>query len=404
MRVITTINIKAAILSKHNPLRAAYLLGFASLASWMPMLNLWLEDRGLNGTVIGYLASIPWLVMLFVQPAWGVLADKYGKLVCFRGVIIAAALLFAIFPLAGSGILSIAVITLLMSLFNAPVLPLLDSIALDQVESSGDTSYSSIRFWGAPGYGLGALLTGWLVPSFGINVIFYLSAVFLLLTFLVVRKFIPTASSTKGLDLEFKDFRNIISNKILLIFLFVIVIVAIAQSASTFYLTIYMREIGASPETTGLAISVQALSELPYYFVAAWLLKRIIPGKVLVIAIFATSLRLFLYSVTSDPKWVILIETLNGLTWTLLWIAGVEFVNEIVPAQWRTTGQSLLWAAYFGAGSVLGNILSGQLYEQMPMQKVFAVNSAMVFVIAIMATLIFFVKRKPKLDAEVAVS
>jgi len=122
-----------------------------------------------------------------------------------------------------------------------------------------------------------------------------------------------------------------------------------------------MREIGASPETTGFAIGMDGISELPFYFIAAWLLQRLVPGKVVLIAIFATALRLFFYSVNNNPNLVILIESMNGLTWTLLWVSAVEFVNNIVPAKWRTTGQSLLWAAYYGAGAVTGNIASGWL-------------------------------------------
>ncbi len=107
----------------------------------------------------------------------------------------------------------------------------------------------------------------------------------------------------------------------LLIFLLVVMIVSIAQSASSFFLTVYMREIGASSSVTGAAIGVQALSELPFYFIAAWLLRKTAPGKVLIIAIFGTALRLLLYYLNSNPYTVIGIESLNGVTWTLLWLA-----------------------------------------------------------------------------------
>jgi len=64
--------------SENNPLRAAFLFGFASLSSWMPIFNVWLEDCGLKGSQIGFIAAIPWITMLFVQPLWGIFADKCG--------------------------------------------------------------------------------------------------------------------------------------------------------------------------------------------------------------------------------------------------------------------------------------------------------------------------------------
>ena len=380
--------------SPNNPLRATFLFGFASLSSWMPIFNLWLKDCGLNGNQIGFIAAIPWLSMLFVQPLWGIIADKYGKLVCLRISVIVAAILFFIFPIAGTGITVIAGMTLVLSLFNNPVLPLLDSLALDQVEGKKNISYSNIRFWGAPGYGLGAMLTGWLIPDFGVKVAFYTSAGFLILALLSLQRVIPVSAKNRGIDLEFKNLNQILTNKILLFFLFVIAVVSIGQSAITFFLTLYMREIGATPEITGTAIGVQAFSELPFYFIAAWLLTRMKPGKVVLIAIVATAVRMFLYSINNNPNMVVFIETMNGMTWTLLWIASVEYINDQVPSKWRTTGQSLLWAAYFGAGAVLGNLFSGWLYNKMPMQSVYAVNSVMVGVVAVLTAFVIVVNDK----------
>lgn len=341
------------------------------------------------------MAAIPWMVMLFLQPLWGIIADRFGKLVCLKISLLAAAIFFISLPLFGSGIPSIALFTVLLSIFNAPVLPLLDSIALDHVDSGEGISYSNIRFWGAPGYGLGALLTGWLIPVFGVQVAFFTGAGFLILLMFSLLRF-HVAARSKSIDIEFRDLNRVISNGLLISFLLIIVAVAIGQSAITSFLTLYMRQIGASPEITGTAISIQAFSELPFYFIAAWLLRRVQPNRVVLIAIFGTVIRLFFYSINGNPAHVLFIETMNGITWTLLWIASVEFVNEMVPARWRTTGQSLLWAAYFGAGSILGNVISGRLYQQMEMQKVYSILSGAILLVALAATLIFLVLNRKK--------
>ncbi|MBE0654258.1 MAG: MFS transporter, partial [Bacteroidales bacterium] len=223
--------IRSLLLSKNNSLRAAFLFGFASLSSWMPVFNVWLEDAGLKGSQIGYIAAIPWGVMLLLQPVWGIIADRYGKVWCLRISILAASLFFLLLPVFGSGILAIAALTLLVSVFNTPVLPLLDSIALDKVDENSGISYSNIRFWGAPGYGLGAILTGWLIPEFGVKVAFYTSSLFLILVLLAIRKFKTDISLTKSMDIEFKDLRKVLARKLLPGFLLIIVIVSIGQTA-----------------------------------------------------------------------------------------------------------------------------------------------------------------------------
>lgn len=378
-------------ISQHTRFRIVFLLSFASLGSWMPSLSLWLEDQGLRGAAIGYLSAIPWLVMLAVQPAWGILADRAGKMRCFQLVILTAAALFAVFPLTAKGPVLTGIMIFLFSFFQTPVLPLLDSLTLDHVAQHPDVSYSSLRFWGAPGFGLGAWLAGMITTHYGSSATFYLSGLFLLLAWLPARQFATAPAFVSAADLSFRELGRTLGNKVLLLFLGVIMIVSVAQSASSFFLTVYMREIGASPAVTGAAIGVQAMSELPFYFIAAWLLRKTTPGKVLLIAMAGTVLRLLLYFFNNNPLGVIGIETLNGVTWTLLWLASVEYVNIKVPALWRTTGQSLLWAVYFGAGAVIGNIAIGRLYETMPLQQVFGLCAALVLATGL-ASLPFLIK------------
>lgn len=337
---------------------------------------------------MGFIAAIPWLVMLLVQPLWGILADKYGKMRCLKISILSAVLIFLLFPLLGKSIYPIVILTMALALFNNPVLPLLDSLTLDQIDRVQNISYSNIRFWGAPGYGLGAVVTGWLIPVFGVGVAFYTSACFLVLCLLSMMRLSTLQGKNRGIDLEFKNLADILSNPVTLFFLFIIFAVSIGQSAITSFLSVYMREIGASAEIIGTTIGVQALSELPFYFIAAWLLTRMKPGYIVIIAIVATTIRLFLYTLNSNPNLVFLIEMMNGMTWTLLWISSVEFINGIIPAKWRTTGQSLLWAVYFGAGAISGNILSGWLYESMSMQRVFGINSMLTAGITIIAAIV----------------
>ena len=379
-------------------LRLAFLFGFASLASWMPMLNLWMDQKSITGSSIGLLSAIPWIVMLVVQPFVGMLADKYGKILLLRISLILSSLLFLIIPFAANNITAIAFLITILSIFNTPVLALLDSITLDEVEADEKMGYTHFRFWGAPGYALGALVTGNLIPGFGMDVLFYTSSGFLVLTWLALLNFKPLLNTSNRKDLSFEGMGKFITKGAILLFLTVITIVSVGQSAINFFLTIYLKEIGSTPQNTGIVLGVQAISELPFYFIGGWLLRKMEPSKVVVIAIFFTAVRLFLYSFNNNPQAVVFIETMNGITWTLLWISCVEFIDKKMPAKWRTTGQSLLWAAYFGAGAIIGNMFSGILYEQVGIKKVFVINGIIILITSIMAYYFFF-KSKPETDS-----
>ena len=85
-------------------------------------------------------------------------------------------------------------------------------------------------------------------------------------------------------------------------------------------------------------------------------------------------------------------ELTHGLSLALLIVASVEYINHLVPSQWRATGQSLFWAAIYGAGSLFGNVGVGVLYDYMSMQKVFQVFGWFMLLVALLA--VFFLKEK----------
>jgi hypothetical protein len=152
-----------------------------------------------------------------------------------------------------------------------------------------------------------------------------------------------------------------------------------------------MKEIGASAQMTGWAPSVEAYSELPFYFLAAAMFRRFGVLQMLLATTLLAGLRVWLYSATGDPWLVLAIEATNGVTWTWFWLAAVEVANRLVRPEWRATGQSLLWAAYQGAGAILGNWWCGWLYgREGDMRSVFAINGwASIAVTLLVITLVW---------------
>jgi PPP family 3-phenylpropionic acid transporter len=98
---------------------------------------------------------------------------------------------------------------------------------------------------------------------------------------------------------------------------------------------------------------------------------------------------LFLYSFISTPILAVAVELMHGLSFSLLVVAAVEYVNQLVPPAWRATGQSLYAAACFGAGTLAGNTISGYLYDRMPLQQVYRLNGWLLLAITVIAVLAF---------------
>ncbi len=116
----------------------------------------------------------------------------------------------------------------------------------------------------------------------------------------------------------------------------------------------------------------------------------------LLITVFATALRMYLYSIVKNPHAALLIEVLHGISWSLFWVVCVEYVNMLVPADWRATGQSLLYAAYYGAGAIAGNFWTGYLYDaNMKIADIFFLNAGIVSVVGV---LIFIFMKNRKME------
>ena len=93
-----------------------------------------------------------------------------------------------------------------------------------------------------------------------------------------------------------------------------------------------------------------------------------------------------------NPHWAIAIEVLHGISWSLFWVTCVEIVNMWVAEERRATGQSLLYASYFGIGAIVGNFWTGYLQDtHLHVSQIFLLNAGIVFSVAIF--MLLFLKK-----------
>jgi MFS transporter, PPP family, 3-phenylpropionic acid transporter len=143
----------------------------------------------------------------------------------------------------------------------------------------------------------------------------------------------------------------------------------------------------------GYGISFQGLCELPLFYLSAKIIGKLGIKTTLIVTVVATAVRMLLYSVVKNPHAAIAIEVLHGISWSLFWVVCVEVVNILVREEWRATGQSLLYAAYFGAGAIVGNLWTGFLYDaKMSIADIFLLNAMIAAAVAIF--ILIFMKNK----------
>lgn len=369
-------------ISEANKLRLLYFLVFSCTASWLPIFADYLKHQGLSGIEIGVVLSITPFMMFLIQPVYGFVADRFGYKRCLRLSVFFASTGFALFLLNGS-FAFIFLATIFMAFFYNALQPLLDSLSLDLAHREPGFSYGSLRVAGAAGWASTGIFVGYFIERIDTTVIFAFSAISLMLAFtfsLFLGK--DEKRLTRADTISFKHLKEVFGNRTLIFLLIAIFLVSAGATTIWNFYSIYMKENGASASLVGFGLSFQGLCELPFFYYSARILRRMGIKAALVLTIFATAVRLFLYTIIHDPATAIAIEILHGVSWSLFWVACVEGVNNLVDEAWRATGQSLLYASYFGIGAIAGNFWTGYLYDlALSISDIFLLNAFIVTVV-----------------------
>jgi len=107
---------------------------------------------------------------------------------------------------------------------------------------------------------------------------------------------------------------------------------------------------------------VIAISELPAFYFGAGLLGRYGELNLYIMGTALFALRYFLDSICISYIPVLIIQLLQGVTYTFFLMTSLQYLNKITPVNMRTSGITM-HAAAMGIGGVMGNIGGGMLLE-----------------------------------------
>jgi PPP family 3-phenylpropionic acid transporter len=340
------------------PVRALYIFAYGGFTIINSFLVVILRREDFSGKQIAFICMVIPLMAFLTQPLWGVLADRFGRRRCLRiAMFFCAAVCLRLYWVHGFWIFLFT--ATLLAFFFTPLAPLLDSVALDFVEVKRKLSNSMFRLWGAIAAGAGTAGAGYLIEGHATRTAFLWSAAVFVAGVLFCRSTTGAAPKRTLEKITMKGLGSVLRNSRLLSFLFIVLVLAMSSTAWWNFLGVYYNDIGGSSSLFGLAIALDCMGEIPFYFLANRIIKRFGLRNVLLFTFTCSTLRLFAYSFIRNPKIALLIEPSNGVSWTLFWVAAVEHVNKIVSPEWRATGQALQYAFCFGAGTLLGLLWNG---------------------------------------------
>jgi MFS transporter, PPP family, 3-phenylpropionic acid transporter len=376
-------------------LRAIFFINTAAFGCWLTFFNIYLKEKiGFTTSQIGVLSSILPFGTLLILPIWGILADKFVRKNVFLIALFMSMILINGILLINNYYIFILFLFLFGS-FYSPLTPMLDTIALDYVEQTGKDSYGEIRLWASAGWAFSTLVVGYLLREIDVKFVFPItSALFLVSGLIMVWLYKPLKVKRNIATLKFSHLgKIIIDSPRLIIFIFIILIYGILSAPVMLFINLYYNEIGAQSQHLGIAFTVQALCELPFFFYGKKILDRFGARRVMVFAMFITMVRMLLYGITKDPVLAIAIGGLHGITIALFMVSVIQQIHVFIPQEWRATGQSFIYIFYFGVGIALGYIWSGYLSELYSVQKTMLLMGGLISILILITVFIFYMFR-----------
>ena len=370
-----------------------YLLYFGAGACFFPDIVLYYQSLGFTGAQIGTLSAISPLVSMVATPFWTGIADVSHRHRLVMSVTLLGAIgLTVLFPFVRT-ITSVLALITFFSFMIAPVNSFADTATMTMLGDQ-QNMYGRVRVGGTIGWGVIAPIAGIMIEKYGLNLVFWLYAAILFIGFLVSQQFIfshvrEQVSIKNGM-------RELFSNRRMVLFLFTAFVTGMALMSINSFLGAYMAELGIKKSLLGVALSIPIVAELPVLFFGHHLLARLKPHGLLILSMFATMLRLFLYATFTSPVGILVFQLINGFTFAALWVAGVSYINENAPPGLSATAQGVFGATVFGFGAAGGGFIGAILLDRVGGPQMYGIFGVMMLVTLIVYVL--FERQLPKIQ------
>ncbi|MFD2760235.1 MFS transporter [Lentibacillus juripiscarius] len=336
----------------------------------LSFLPLYLKDKGLNGTEVGWVLAVGPLAAIASQPVWGYLSDKYKTikgvlLICIIGLLISSIVFFQM-----EGLLAILLAGFVFYFFTSPIGGLGDSLAQRRADELR-VSFGTIRTWGSVGFATSSLVVGQILSATDVQYMIWPYLFFGTAALIVAWRLTDVRVESDPVHL--KDISALIKNKPFILFLFFIMFITISHRASDSFIGLYLEQLGGNESLVGIAWFVGVISEAAVFALASrWFRKY----HTLIFVIFAGvmyTVRWFLYAAANDPFFIIMLQFLHGITFGVFYLAALDYVTRLIPKLLQSTGHLMFYSVFFGVSGIIGSLVGGALIDSLGGGALYAV-------------------------------
>lgn len=337
-----------------------YFFYFAFVGMFAPYWSLYLHSIEFDAVQIGILMSVQPVMRMLAPAMWGWLADylgnrhvvvqiaAFGSALCYLGVF---------FTTDYYGLL---LVLALMSFFWSASMPLVEATTLTYLGKNA-SRYGRLRSWGSVGFIVAVLGLGYALDYIAIRWILW-AGLIIQIGILFYSRRIPPAEVLAHHTDSHPILRIVLQPQVLALF-GACFLMAVAHGPYYTFFSIYLVEHGYAKSAVGALWTLGVVCEIVVFFAMPKLMRRCSLPQLLMVSMALAVLRFLLIGWQVDTLWLLLFaQVLHAATFGAFHAAAVTMVHHFFRGRHQSRGQALFGSVTYGAGGMVGGLLSGPLW------------------------------------------
>ena len=338
-----------------------YFFYFAFIGAFSPYFGLYLQSLDFSAWDIGLLMSQMQLMRMFGPNLWGWLVDHFGHRVTvirLAGAIGLAGFsaFFWLDRLPGM-LVAMAV----LALFWSAALPLVETLTFDHLREERGR-YGNIRVWGSVGFIIAVMGTGALLDRVAPVGVLWVCA--LILAGILGCALVLPEAPQRPAGGEEAPIGRILRQPRVLALMGACFAMSAAHGGFYVFFSIHLSGNGYAKTAVGLLWSLGVLAEIGIFLLMTRIARRFSLRMILLVCFLAAVVRFLLmgWAVASVGA-MVFVQLLHGLTFGAYHASAIAAVNQWFPGKSQGRGQALYSSLSFGAGGLLGALVSGWTWD-----------------------------------------
>lgn len=364
-------------------------VGMSQIAPVMPLYirHLGIQNQGLIAQFSGIAFGATYIISAIFSPVWGKAADKYGR----KPMLLRASLGMAVVVFSmgfAQNVYELIALRLLQGVITGYSTACTTLIATQTDEEHAGWALGTISTANVAGSLLGPMIGGYLEENFGLQNVFFITGILLLITFVTTMLFVKESFTPQDKKtLSIKETWNSIPEKSLTVSMFITFFISTLGLYSVEpIITVYISQLSVNSShvalLAGAAFSASGLANIISAPRLGKLSDKIGAHKVILGALVVAGIIYIPQAFVSNPWQLMVLRFLLGLATAGLSPSAYAVIRKITPSS--LTGRVFGFTISAGyLGIFVGSVLGGQIAGWFGMKYVFFITSTLFLINAV---------------------